>query len=174
MRPGADVVRQPDAAARIADRPGDDPPPATDGAARGTDNSPPDRHLVVGVSHPSNDPTRHRVMEIRAVHREALGGWVAQVGEQNANEQFQGWGPNLGDGGGTPVFPTAAACLGDAVAFIVALVDREAASPTVPSAPPGSPPPGQSSVPETTEPTRSPARWWPRRRRTRTRGSPRS
>ena len=87
---------------------------------------PPDRYVRLGVSHPSDDPARHRVFEVRASYDEAVGGWVARVGEQNLNDQLRGWGPGLTDGGRARVFPTAAACLGDAVAAIVALVDREA------------------------------------------------
>ncbi len=95
---------------------------------RGAADPPPrDRHLLVGVSHPSDDPARHRVFEVRATHDEAEGGWVASFGEQNRNEQVQGWGANLGDGGRDRAFPTPAACLGDAVATLVAGVDREAA-----------------------------------------------
>ena len=83
-----------------------------------------DRHLRVGVSHPSGDPARHRVFEIRAAYDGAAGGWVARVGEENANEQLQGWDPSAE--GSVRGFPTAAACLGDAVATVVAMVDREA------------------------------------------------
>ena len=85
-----------------------------------------DRHIRLGVSHPSDDPARHRVFEIRASYDAGAGGWVAWVGEQNRNEQLGGWGPGPGDGGRARAFPTAAACLGDAVAAIVALVDRVA------------------------------------------------
>ena len=85
-----------------------------------------DRHVRLGVSHPSGDPARHRVFEIRAAYDGAAGGWVARVGEENANEQLQGWGPGPSDGGRSRVFATPAACLGDAVAAVVALVDREA------------------------------------------------
>ena len=89
-----------------------------------------DRHIVVGVSHPSGDPVRHRVFEIRASYDEAVEGWVARVGEQNANEQLEGWGPGPNDRGRARIFPTPAACLGDAVAAVVAMVDREAAGPS--------------------------------------------
>ena len=89
-----------------------------------------DRHIRVGVSHPSDDPARHRVFEVRAAYDEAARGWVARVGEQNPNEQVDGWGPRPDDGGRTRAFPTAAACLGDAVAAIVAMVDRDAAGPS--------------------------------------------
>ena len=89
-----------------------------------------DRHIRLGVSHPSDDPARHRVFEVRAAYDEAAGGWVARVGEQNPNEQLDGWGPKPDGGGRARAFPTAAACLGDAVAAVVAMVDREAAGPS--------------------------------------------
>ena len=87
---------------------------------------PPDRHILLGVSHHTNDPARHRTFEIRASYDEAQRGWVAQVGEQNLNEQRGAWEPRLVDAGARPVFLTSAACLSDAVATIVARVDREA------------------------------------------------
>ena len=90
---------------------------------------PRDRHLRIGVSHPSGDPTRHRVFEVRATFDAAAGGWVARLGEQNLNEQLAGWGPQLTDGGQARAFPTAAACLGDAVTSLVAEVDQDAAKP---------------------------------------------
>ena len=85
-----------------------------------------DRYIRLGVSHPSGDPTRHRVFEVRATYSEAAGGWVAQAGELNLNDQLRGWGPEATDGNQPRGFPTAAVCLGDAVAGLVALVDREA------------------------------------------------
>lgn len=87
---------------------------------------PPDRHILVGVSHASDDPSRHRVFEIRASFNAASGGWVARVGEQNLNEQRGDWEPALDSEGLPTVFPTAAACLGDAVARLIAVVDKEA------------------------------------------------
>lgn len=86
----------------------------------------PDRHILLGVSHASDDPALHRVFEVRASFDVATGGWQARVGEQNLNEQREDWGPHLTNEGVQPVFPTAAACLGDAVATIVAMVDRDA------------------------------------------------
>ena len=86
-----------------------------------------DRHVLLGVSHPSDDPSRHRIFEVRAAFDAAVGGWVARVGEQDRNEQRGVWGPNPAPGGEVGVFATAAACLGDAVATIVAMVDRDAA-----------------------------------------------
>ena len=86
----------------------------------------PDRHIVLGVSHPSDDPSRHRVFELRARFDAARGGWVALVGEQDLNEQRGDWGQILPEGDGAPVFPTAAACLGHATAAIIASVDADA------------------------------------------------
>lgn len=86
-----------------------------------------DRHILVGVSHPSGDPSLHRAFDIRASYDETAGGWVAGVGEQDANGQLRGWGPRPADGHLARAFPTPAACLGDAVAAVVAKVDREAA-----------------------------------------------
>ena len=84
-----------------------------------------DRHLRLGVGHPSGDPARHRVFDVRAAYDAAAAGWVARFGEENANEQLGGWGAAPGDVG--RAFPTPAACLGAAVAAIVAAVDRDAA-----------------------------------------------
>lgn len=86
----------------------------------------PDRHVLVGVSHPSDDPARHRVFEIRASYDAARGGWIARAGEQNLNEQRGDWQLVQSDSEPVPVFPTAAACLGHAVSVIVAAVDQEA------------------------------------------------
>lgn len=88
-----------------------------------------DRHVLIGVSHPSNDPARHRVFDIRASFDPAAGGWVANVGEQDRNEQPAAWsGGSASDLAAAP-FPNAAACLGDAVRQVVAAVDRDAALP---------------------------------------------
>jgi hypothetical protein len=65
------------------------------------------RHILLGVSHVSDDPTQHRLFEIRAVYDQEADGWVAQVAEQNRNEQPGAWTP-------------------DAVTTLVTLVDREA------------------------------------------------
>ena len=86
-----------------------------------------ERSIRVGVSHPSGDPARHRVFEIRASYDEGAGGWVARVGEENANEQLDRWKAALNVGERTQAFPTPATCLGDAVAVLVATVDQEAA-----------------------------------------------
>ena len=84
------------------------------------------RHILLGVSHSSNDPARHRNFEVRAVFDAMTGEWIARVAEQNRNEQRGVWGADLTDSERSPTFPTAAACLGNAVAMLVAMVDREA------------------------------------------------
>ena len=85
-----------------------------------------ERSISVGVGHPSGDPARHRVFEIRASYDEAVARWVARVGEENANEQLDPW-EAVPDLGGRPrAFPNPAACLGDAVTSLVAMVDRMA------------------------------------------------
>ncbi len=84
-----------------------------------------ERSIRVGVGHPSGDPARHRVFEVRAAFDEEEGGWVARVGEENPNEQLDRGeaGRTLGDR--ARAFPTPATCLGEAVAVLVAMVDRE-------------------------------------------------
>jgi hypothetical protein len=84
------------------------------------------RYILVGVGHSSNDPARHRTFEVRAMFDTMTWGWVAHVAEQNRNEQPGFWGADLTDSERMPTFPTAAACLGNAVTMIVAMVDREA------------------------------------------------
>jgi hypothetical protein len=86
----------------------------------------PDRHILLGISHPSDDPARHRTFEIRATYDAETGAWSARVGEQNLNEQRGDWEPELVDADGAPRFPTAAACLGDAVARLMTVVDQDA------------------------------------------------
>lgn len=88
-----------------------------------------DRHIRVGVSHPSDNPALHRVFEVTASFDAAAGGWVARAREENLNEQLQGGRLELRDGERAPAFSTAAACLGDAVAKLVAATDREDAEP---------------------------------------------
>lgn len=85
----------------------------------------PDRHIVLGVSHPSDDPSRHRVYEVRAGFDPARRGWVARVGEQNRNEQRGDWRPTPTPSGEVRAFSTAAACLGDAVSAIIAAFDAD-------------------------------------------------
>ena len=87
---------------------------------------PPDRHILLGISHPSDDPARHRTFEIRASYDAETGTWSARVGEQNLNEQRGDWDPSLADADGAPRFPTAAACLGDAVTRLMTMVDLDA------------------------------------------------
>ena len=86
----------------------------------------PDRHILLGISHPSDDPARHRTFEIRATYDVETGAWSARVGEQNLNEQRGDWEPELVDANGAPRFSTAAACLGDAVARLMTVVDQDA------------------------------------------------
>ena len=86
-----------------------------------------DRHLRVGVSQPSGDPGDHRTFEVRAAYGAAAGGWVAEVREENLNEQLDGQGADPHRGDRARAFPTAASCLGDAARAIVEAVDREAA-----------------------------------------------
>jgi hypothetical protein len=110
-----------DASARTPLHGGEHAGPANDRGEQQT------RHILLGVSHASDDPARHRLFEIRATYDQAANGWVAQVAEQNRNEQPGAWAAEvLMDGIRTHVFPTAAACLGDAVTSVVTLVDREA------------------------------------------------
>jgi hypothetical protein len=88
------------------------------------------RHILLGVSHASDDPARHRLFEIRATYDQAANGWVAQVAEQNCKSQPGAWSAELLiDAVWSHVFPTAATCLGDAVTSIVALVDGRPKSP---------------------------------------------
>lgn len=83
-----------------------------------------DRHIRLGVSHASGDPARHRVFEIRATYDQGAHGWVAYVGEQNLNEQPGDWTPLAGEERPS-CFPTAAACLGHAVATVVTAFDQD-------------------------------------------------
>jgi hypothetical protein len=97
---------------------------ASDGLPRPKVLRPADRHILVGVSHASNDPALHRSFEIRATYDASTHGWIAQVGEQNLNEQRGDWTP-LTDDDRLSSFPTAAACLGHAVAALVATFDQD-------------------------------------------------
>jgi hypothetical protein len=117
------TIRCPDPAARR-----DSPVPASLPAETMSPQRPlpASRHIVVGVSDPSDDPSRHRVFEIRAVYDATAGGWIAGVDEQNANAQPEWW-PRWQPGEGrAPASPTAAACLGRAVEIIVDMVAGEA------------------------------------------------
>lgn len=84
------------------------------------------RHIQLGVSHPSGTPDRHRTFEIRAIYDTTSGGWVAEVGEQDRNAQRGDWETATPAGRWQQAFPSPAACLGHAVTMIVALVDRAA------------------------------------------------
>ena len=81
-----------------------------------------ERHLRVGVSHPSGDPARHRAFDVRASYREGVG-WVADLAEENLNDQPLAGAVALRGADRAQGFPTAAACLGDAVAVLVRMVD---------------------------------------------------
>jgi len=71
------------------------------------------RHILLGVSHVSDDPARHRHFEIRATYDQAANGWVAQVAEQNRNEQPGAWAAEvLMDGIRSPSSPRRRAVLG--------------------------------------------------------------
>jgi hypothetical protein len=50
---------------------------------------------------------------------------VARAGEQNLNEQRGDWEPELIGETFDQAYPTAAACLGDAVARLIARVDED-------------------------------------------------
>ena len=87
---------------------------------------PPDRHILLGISHATDDPARHRTFEVRAVFDVESGEWSARVAEQNLNEQRGDWDPKPRDADAAPRFPTAAACLGDAVTRLITMVDQDA------------------------------------------------
>jgi hypothetical protein len=82
-----------------------------------------DRHILIGISQPTNDPAQHRAFALRARHDAVAGGWVAEFGEQNRNDQIERWEPAAA----SLVFPTAAACLGAAVTRLIEAVDWAAA-----------------------------------------------
>jgi len=81
-----------------------------------------DRHVLLGVSHASNDPARHRTFQIRASFDADSGGWRAHVGEQNLNDQRGEWTRVLEET--AAIFPTAAACLGHATTVIITTFDE--------------------------------------------------
>lgn len=96
------------------------------GAAQHVPRTPPDRHIRLGVSDATDDPARHRVFDLRASYDAARGGWVAWRSEQNLNDQQGHWVP-LGPGpAAEQAYPTAAACLGDAVAAVITEVESDA------------------------------------------------
>jgi hypothetical protein len=84
-----------------------------------------DRHIFLGVSHASGDPSRHRDFAVRATFDMVLDGWVARVAEQNPNDQRDAWRPHPVPSGEGQAFPTPATCLGDAVTAIIATADQE-------------------------------------------------
>ena len=84
-----------------------------------------DRHILVGVSHASDDPSRHRNFVVLATFDMVLGGWVARVAEQNPDDQRSARGPHPMAPGEGQAFPTAATCLGDAVTAIVAMAGED-------------------------------------------------
>jgi hypothetical protein len=88
-----------------------------------------DRHVLLGVSHPTGDPARHRVFEIRAVRHADTGRWTARVGEQDRNEQLGQWEAGPEGRLDEKSFATPAECIGHAVATVVAAVDRDANAP---------------------------------------------
>jgi hypothetical protein len=84
-----------------------------------------ERHLRVGVSHPAGDPARHRTFDIRASYKDGVG-WVAHLAEENSNDQLLAGVVELRGTDHAESFPTVAACLGDAVAMLVRMVDGDA------------------------------------------------
>jgi hypothetical protein len=86
-----------------------------------------DRHIQVGISQPTDDPTQHHVYTVRARYDAVAGGWVARVGEQTQNDQFDGWDPESAADRARAVFPSAAVCLGAAVTRLIEAVDQAAA-----------------------------------------------
>jgi hypothetical protein len=99
-------------------------PAAKDTLPRPQALRPADRHILLGVSHVSNDPALHRSFEIRATYDASAHGWAAHVGEQNLNEQRGAWLPLAGEDRPAS-FPTAAACLGHAVAALITAFDQD-------------------------------------------------
>jgi hypothetical protein len=86
-----------------------------------------DRHLQVGISQPTDDPTQHHTYTVRAHYDPAAGGWAARVGPQTHNDQFAGWDPQSAADRARAVYPSAAACLGAAVTRLIEAVDQAAA-----------------------------------------------
>jgi hypothetical protein len=103
------------------------PPPSPSSGERASDS---DRHILVGVSQPRDDPSQHRAFTLRARFDRRAGGWVAQLGEQNHNDQIEGWTAvmNAETDAQLRIFPTAAACLGAAVTRLIELVDQDVAA----------------------------------------------
>lgn len=91
-------------------------------------DSPPeawDRHVSVGISHPSDDPAHHRTFAIVAARHEGMG-WVAHLTEGNHNDQPRPETVGLQIPDRARAFPTVAECLGDALAMLVRMVDGDA------------------------------------------------
>ncbi|MCA9878965.1 MAG: hypothetical protein KC442_14330 [Thermomicrobiales bacterium] len=86
-----------------------------------------DRHVLLAVSHTSEDPALHRTFQVRASFQEAQQGWSAFVSEQNFNDQFGEWSLLPGQEG--VAWPTAAACLGWATEALVTACDQESQEP---------------------------------------------
>lgn len=89
-----------------------------------------ERHVLLGVSHPSSDPARHRTFEVRATFDASRNGWTARFGEKNLNDQIARWTKQLPDEDTAVVSPTATDCLGSAVLSLIAMVEREAGDDT--------------------------------------------
>jgi hypothetical protein len=85
------------------------------------------RHILVGVSQPTDDPSQYRAFALWARFDAAASGWMAQFDEQNHNDQIDDSEPTEDALAAPPVFATAAACLGAAVARLIEQVDRDAA-----------------------------------------------
>lgn len=82
-----------------------------------------DRHVVLAVSHTSQDPALHRTFQVRASFLNAEQGWRAFVSEQNFNDQFGEWSPLPGQD--EVILPTAAACLGWATEALVTVCGED-------------------------------------------------
>lgn len=87
------------------------------------------RHIVVGISDPSDDPSRHRVFQISAVYDATAQGWRAAITEENANAQPGPWLRQSAVSDRAPMAPTAPACLGRAVELIVSVIANDADRP---------------------------------------------
>lgn len=81
----------------------------------------PDRHIMVAISHASNDPARHRTIQIRASFDAERNGWRAYVSPQDLNDQYGEWSwlPGTLD----QSYATVAECLGQAVTELISAFD---------------------------------------------------
>lgn len=84
------------------------------------------RHIVVGISDPSDDPSRHRTFHIAAVYDALAKGWRAAITEENANAQPGPWRQQSDAHHQAVVASTAAACLGQALEMVVSVVACDA------------------------------------------------